>query len=141
MATILVVEDQPNQRLLYQMELEEEGYRVVLASDGREALQNVQGEHPDLVVLDLRMPGMDGIETLGRMMALNSRLPVIIYSAYNSFMDNFMSWAAEAYLVKSSNVDLLKAEIRRVLLKRGERGPIWLETGQGAPQLSVSPAG
>lgn len=141
MITVLLVEDQPNQRLLYQMELEEEGYRVVLASDGREAIQKVKEERPDLVVLDLRMPGMDGIETLGRMMALNSRLPVIIYSAYNSFMDNFMSWVADAYLVKSSNVDLLKAEIQRVLLKRGEKGPVWPEIGLSRAEPSAPLAG
>ena len=49
MSTILLVEDELNQRLLYQMELEDDGYRVVLASDGWEALQQVREEHPDLV--------------------------------------------------------------------------------------------
>ena len=121
MSTIMVVEDEPNQRLLYQMELEDEGYRVITASEGSEALQLVKKEHPDLVVLDLRMPGMDGVAVLERMMGLNPKLPVIIYSAYDLFRDNFMTWAAEVYLVKSSNVDVLKGEIQRVLSERKEQ--------------------
>ncbi len=126
MPTILLVEDELNQRLLYQMELEDEGYRVVLASDGWEALQQSKEEHPDLVVLDLGMPGMDGIEALGRMMDQNAKLPVIIYTGDENFKDNFMTWVADAYLVKRSNLDALKEEIERVLLERkGERYRIW----------------
>ena len=121
MSKIMVVEDEPNQRLLYRMELEDEGYRVVAVSSGREALARVEEVQPDLIVLDLRMPGMDGVAVLERMMGLNPRLPVIIYSAYDMFKDNFMTWAAEFYLVKSSNVDVLKKEIQRVLSKRREQ--------------------
>ena len=121
MTTILLVEDELNQRLLYQMELEDDGYRVVLASDGWEALQQVKEEHPDLVVLDLGMPGMDGIEALDRMMDQNAKLPVIIYSAYESFRDNYMTWTADAYVVKSSNLDVLMHEIERVLLERQKK--------------------
>ncbi len=117
MTTILVVEDELNQRLLYQMELEDDGYRVVLASDGLEALQQVEEEHPDLVVLDLGMPGMDGIEVLGRLLDQNAKLPVIIYSVYESFQNN-STWAADAYVVKSSNLEVLMHEIERVLLER-----------------------
>ena len=121
MTTILLVEDELNQRLLYQTELEDDGYRVILASDGWGALQQVKEEHPDLVVLDLGMPGMDGIEALWRMVGLNAKLPVIIYSAYDSSQDNFMTWLADAYLVKSSNLDVLKGEIEQVLLERQVR--------------------
>jgi CheY-like chemotaxis protein len=96
MPTILLVEDEANQRLLYQMELEDEGYHVVAAGNGREALQEAQRTRPDLVVLDLRMPGMDGLEALQRMMALNQSLPVIIHSAYETYKDNFITWAADA---------------------------------------------
>ena len=124
MVTVLLVEDEPNQRVLYQMELEDEGYDVIVASDGREALQKVEEVQANLVVLDLRMPGMDGIETLGRMMDLNPRLLVIVYSAYETFKDNFLTWAADAYLVKNSNLDVLKEEIRRVILAREEEGSL-----------------
>ena len=120
MATILLVEDEPNQSRLYRMELEDEGYHVISASDGREALQAVEGERPDLVVLDLHMPGMDGVEALSRLLSSDSSLPVIIHSAYEGFKDNFMTWSADAYLVKSSNLDGLKQEIQRVLAERAK---------------------
>lgn len=121
MKTILVVENDLNQRRLYQMELEEEGYCVVLVSDGREALRQMREDPPDLVVLDLLMPGLDGVETLDWMAELNLDLPVIIYSAYGG-LGRYISRAVDAYLVKSSDLDPLKAEVRRVLMKRGERG-------------------
>ncbi|OGG43990.1 MAG: hypothetical protein A3F84_15400 [Candidatus Handelsmanbacteria bacterium RIFCSPLOWO2_12_FULL_64_10] len=121
MKTILVVENDLNQRRLYQMELEEEGYRVVLVADGREALRQMKEDLPDLVVLDLLMPGLDGVETLDWMAELNLDLPVIVYSAYGG-LDRYMSRAVDAYLVKSSNLDPLKAEVRRALMKR-ERIP------------------
>ncbi len=130
MTTILLVEDELNQRLLYQTELEDDGYRVVLASDGWGALQQVKKEHPDLVVLDLGMPGMDGIEALWRMVGLNAKLPVIIYSAYDNSQDNFMTWLADAYLVKSSNLDVLKDEIEHVL-----------HESQGRASVSAAPWG
>ena len=127
MPTILLVEDEANQRLLYRMELEDEGYHVVAAGNGREALQEARRTRPDLVVLDLRMPDMDGLEALQRMPALNPRLPVIIHSAYETYKDHFMTWAADAYVVKSSNVDVLKAEIRQILSRLNNEGrrPVW----------------
>ena len=138
MPTILLVEDEANQRLLYQMELEDEGYEVVFACTGREALQEAQRERPDLVVLDLRMPDMDGLEALQRLMALNQKLPVVIHSAYETYKDNFMAWAADAYVVKSSNVDVLKAEIRQVLARLSNEGrrPVWGDSRRQAESLS-----
>ncbi len=69
---------------------------------------------------------MDGIEVLGRRMGLNAKLPVIIYSANESFKDNFMTWVADSYVVKNSNLDVLKEEIERVLLERKGGGcRIW----------------
>ncbi len=132
MNTILVVEDEPNQRLLYRMELENEGHRVVLASQGEEALEKVKEAKPDLVVLDMRIPVMDGMDFLDRMMGMNTKLPVIIYSAYDGTKDNFGSLSADAYLVKSSNLDLLKEEIKRILSQRKSEGrwPVWGENNK-----------
>ena len=115
MTKILVVDDERNIRRLYEKELKEEGYEVILAEDGREALESFQAHRPDLVVLDIRMPGMDGIETLGRLLAEDRRVPVILNSAYSSHKDNFLSWSADAYLVKSSDLDELKRTIRSLL--------------------------
>ena len=115
MTTILLVEDEANQRLLYQMELEDEGYHVVLASDGREALQMARDVHPDLLVLDLGMPGMDTIEILERMRAVSPQLPVIIHSAYEGSRSNFLTWVVDAYVTKSSDPDVLKEAINQAL--------------------------
>jgi DNA-binding NtrC family response regulator len=116
--TVLLVEDEANQRLLYQMELGDEGYRVLLASDGEQALESVRRDRPDVVVLDLLLPGIHGLELLDRIMGLNPALPVVIHSAYESYKDEFVTWAADAYVVKSSDLDVLKGEIARVIKAR-----------------------
>ena len=121
MPTILIVEDDEHQQLLYQEELKEEGYEVVVASSGEQALELVKKVSPDLVVLDIAMPGMDGVEALGRLLAQDNQLPVILHTAYATYKDNFMTWSADAYVVKSSDLSELKAEIGRVLAKRAKQ--------------------
>lgn len=115
MTKILIVDDESNIRLLYESELREEGYDVEVAANGREALERFALGHPDLVVLDIRMPGMDGIEALGRLLAEDRKVPVILNSAYASHKDNFLSWSADAYLVKSSDLTELKQTIKSLL--------------------------
>jgi len=118
MAAILIVEDDKNQRLLLQEELELDGYVVLAAANARDALDACSRAMPDLVVLDIGMPCMDGLELLGKLLGVNNRLPVVIYTAYSSYQDNFMSWAADAYLVKQSDLSELKRAIRNVLCTR-----------------------
>lgn len=115
MKKLLIVEDDPNQSILFKQELEDEGYNVVAASDGKDAIEKVEAEQPDLVIMDINMPGMDGIEALGKILAKNNRIPVIFHTAYSTYKDNFMSWAADAYIVKSSDMTELKAAIHRIL--------------------------
>ena len=125
MTKILIVDDEKNLRTLYDTELAEAGYKVILASDGNEALRLLESEKPDLVVLDIRMPGPDGLETMGRMLSRNNRLPIILNTAYSSYKESFLSWSADAYVVKSADLTELKTKIREVLLARAseERGP------------------
>jgi len=120
MPTILIVEDEEHQQILFEEELKEEGYDVVVASSGSQAIELIQRITPDLVVLDVAMPGMDGIEALGRLLARDNQLPVILHTAYATYKDNFMTWSADAYVVKSSDLSELKAEIERVLAKRSQ---------------------
>jgi DNA-binding response OmpR family regulator len=118
MSKILLVEDEKNQRTLYEQELLDEGYEVVTAADGREALSKIRETRPDLVVLDISMPGMDGIETLGKMLGEDNTIPVIFHTAYSSYKENFMTWSAEAYVVKSSDLTELKTKIKEALDSR-----------------------
>jgi CheY-like chemotaxis protein len=114
-AVILVVEDDPNQCLLYAKEIRGAGYDVVTARDGREALELVEKARPDLVVMDVSMPGIDGIEAMSRMLARDHKLPIILNTAYATYRESFRSWSADAYVVKSSDLTELKNTIKKVL--------------------------
>jgi two-component system, response regulator, stage 0 sporulation protein F len=120
MNRILLVEDDTNQALLYQAELEAEGYEIVLAKNGREAVNIVKTVQPDLVVMDISMPGMDGIEAMGRILSQHNTLPVILNTAYASYKDNFLSWSADAYVIKQSDLTELKATIKKLLQKKAD---------------------
>ena len=77
----------------------------------------VETDPPDVVVLDIRMPRMDGIEAMGRILGRRNDMPVILNSAYSSYKDDFRSWPADAYVIKSSDTGELKRTIKRVLGK------------------------
>ncbi|MCB1196634.1 response regulator [bacterium] len=115
---VLVVEDDRNQGKLYAEELREEGYSVTIATSGAEALDIIRSQRIELVVLDICMPGKDGIETLSDIMAIDNHMPVVINSAYGTYRDNFMTWAADAFVVKSSNLSELKSTVRLTLDKK-----------------------
>jgi DNA-binding response OmpR family regulator len=116
--TILVVDDEESIRKLYQLELMDEGYEVILAADGQEALQKIEQENPDLVILDIRMPKVDGIEFLDRFAQTGKKLPIIINSAYTDYRMDIKTWAAETYMVKSSDISDLKAEVKKLLMAK-----------------------
>lgn len=115
---ILLIEDDAALRMLYEDELGEEGYEVLSARDGKEGLRRYEQERPDLVVLDIVMPVMDGIETLNAILGKDRRVPVILNTAYAQYKENFMTWGAEAYVIKSSDLTELKEKIRDVLSQR-----------------------
>ncbi len=123
MPTVLIVDDDQNQRLLYQEELSYEGYDVVEAASGQEAIAIVQSDGIDVVVLDIAMPGMDGVEALSRILAIDNKMPVVLNTAYSSYKDDFMTWAADAYVVKSSDLSGLKQQIAEAVRKRGIQPP------------------
>ena len=118
MEKVLCVDDDLSLLRLYQEELTEEGYKVLLAKDGKEALKRFEKESPNVVVMDIRMPLMDGIETLTAMLGKDRQVPVILNTAYPQYRENFMTWGAEAYVIKSSDLTELKQKIREVLDKR-----------------------
>ena len=113
--TILVVDDEQSIRFLYREELEEDGYRVITAADGEEALRKVRKDKPDLITLDIRMPGMDGIEVLHRIREMDKEIPVIMSTAYGEYRNDFNVWASDAYVIKTANLGELKKTIKRLL--------------------------
>lgn len=118
MAKILVVDDEKSIRLLYEQELLDEGYQVSVAENGKECLDILEQEDFDVVIMDIKMPQMDGIEALGKIVSKYRDLPVVLNTAYSSYQDDFRSWPAEAYVVKSSDLSELKLTIKEILEKR-----------------------
>ena len=117
MTKLLIVEDEENLRDLYEEYLIEAGYEVVKASNGKEAVDLVDRGGIDLVIMDIKMPEMDGIEALSRVIGVERKIPVIIYTAYSNYKSNFMTWAADAYLTKSVNLDELGEKISELVSK------------------------
>lgn len=111
---ILVVDDEKNILKLYQAELEDEGYTVVTANSGREAMEVFESENPDLVTLDILMPDIDGIQVLRQMKEKKPNIPIIMLTAYD-YRDDFSVWVSDAYVVKSSDLSNLKATIRQIV--------------------------
>jgi DNA-binding response OmpR family regulator len=116
MKTILVVDDEKHVCLLYEEELKDEGYNVLTAFNGREALDILAKQMPDLVLLDLKMPEMDGAEFLRQVRMIHKNLPIIISTAYGDYaQQDFSVWLSNDYLVKSADFGELKAKVRKIL--------------------------
>lgn len=116
MKNILIVDDEEDIRSLYESEFETEGYRAYSVSTGNEALDFVdKNMNLDLVILDIKMDDMDGLEVLENIRTKTGKVPVILNSAYSTYKNNFTSWLADAYLVKSSNLSELKDKVRELL--------------------------
>lgn len=115
MKKILLVDDDESIQLLYREEFQDEGYEVVSAINGEDALIRFQEDLPDLVILDIQMPGMNGIEVLRQMKMLKPTVPVILSSAYHEYKQDLGVWASDEYVVKSADVDDLKQAVRKLL--------------------------
>jgi DNA-binding response OmpR family regulator len=114
---ILVVEDEPHLLELYQKELEDEGFKVITATDGEQAITLTKKALPDLVVLDIKInPAYGGgLEVLKEIKKFDKHIPVILNSAYTTFKADFSSWMADAYIIKSSDLSELKRTIKELL--------------------------
>ncbi len=113
--TIMCVDDEPNLLRLYEQVLSEDGFTVVSAHSGNEAISKIQSQPVDLVVLDIRMDDKDGLEVLRELKLKDPDLPVILHSAYNTYKSDFTSWLAVDYLVKSADLTQLRTRIRELL--------------------------
>ena len=121
MAKLLIVEDDESQRFLYQEELQEEGYEVVLANNGKEALKCLEGTLFDLIILDIRMPEMDGIEALGKIVSRYKKISVILHTAYPEYRNQSIASLADAFILKSSDLSLLKKTVKELLEEKKKR--------------------
>ncbi len=115
---ILAVDDERHIVRLVQVNLERQGYQVVTAFDGKEALEKVESEHPDLIVLDVMMPYMDGFEVLKNLKknAVTRDIPVIMLTAKAQDADVFRGWQSgvDCYLTKPFNPMELIAFVKRI---------------------------
>jgi len=114
---ILLVDDEANQREMYKRRLERAGYRVRLADSAEAAVEAVQSQRPGVVVLDIAMPERDGLTALYEILDLDPSLPVIINTAYPAYADNFLAWAADAYVEKSVDIGPLLNAIEQALTR------------------------
>ncbi len=115
MAKILIVDDEINIRLLYKEEFQDFGHQITLASTAEEAIEKIQQSKPDLIILDIKMPGTDGIEFITKLKEEKSDIPVVLCSAYGGFKDDFRVWASDAYVIKSANLTELKTIVNQIL--------------------------
>ncbi len=113
--TLLVIDDDDNIRELLTLEFTDLGYTVIGAENGFNGIQILKEQDVDLIILDIKMPGMDGIEVLEKIMSIRRELPVILHSAYSHYKENYLTWAAMAYVVKSSNMEELVQNVERLL--------------------------
>ena len=114
---LLIVDDERNIRTLFRDELEEAGYEVRTAGTGHDALEKVEEELPDLVVLDIRMEDMTGLEVLEQIRLKHEVLPVIMCTAVRGLQDDFTVWDSKVsdYITKPVDLDVLKQKIEKAL--------------------------
>jgi DNA-binding response OmpR family regulator len=133
-ARILIVDDEPNVRLLFRTALETDGYIVSEAEDGPAALADLSGDGADLVLLDLRMPGLDGLEVLRRLREAGHDVPVVIVTAHGRIPDVVaaMKLGAVDFLPKPVTPARLRAVVGRLGARRDDDRP-----GPAIPGLKV----
>ena len=118
MARILIVDDEEHIRTLYTLELEDEGHQVLALETGEGLVEQIGAFDPDVVILDIKMVGVSGLDVLQEVRSRYYDLPVILCSAYGSYKGDVKSIAADYYVVKSSDLTELKQKIDNALAAR-----------------------
>jgi DNA-binding response OmpR family regulator len=117
-ARLLIVDDEEHIRTLYTLELEDEGYEVLALGTGKDLAAHIRGFQPDVVILDIKMVDVSGLDVLQEVRNEFYDLPVILCSAYGSYKGDIKSIAADYYVVKSSDLTELKKKIKSALEAR-----------------------
>ena len=141
MAKILVVDDEPNIREVVGQYLRREGYAVVSAADGEEALQAYKRERPDLVVLDLMLPKLGGLEVYRRLLGTEGRVPLIMLTARGEEEDRIvgLSMGADDYVVKPFSPRELVARVTAVLRRAEDASAGTQERILAFDELEIDP--
>jgi CheY-like chemotaxis protein len=113
---ILIADDDENARVMCERELRDEGYITHSASSGLEALEFME-KNPqiDLVILDFKMPSLTGIQVLQQLRGKKVKVPVILYTDYSAYRNDFSTGLADAHVVKSSDFTELKEKVKEIL--------------------------
>jgi len=114
---LLIVDDQPGVRRLLEEVLQEEGYRAVTAANGTEALEMMPRLQPRAVILDFKMPGLDGLGTLKKLRERNSEVPVIMMTACGELdaAEDIKKYGVHHYMVKPFDLDEVRSLVKEVL--------------------------
>ena len=115
MPKLLVVDDETYIRMLYKKEFEGDGYEVSLASNTDEALDMMQKQQPDIVILDIELGKESGLALLNRLRQEYRECAIVLNSAYSTYKSDFQSWLADAYIMKSSDLNPLKEKVKTLL--------------------------
>ena len=114
---ILLVDDEEDIRFLFSSVLKEEGYNTFEASNSAECFKILETEKIDLCLLDIKLKGESGIDILQRIVKEYKGMKTILATAYSAYQDDFSTWSADGYWVKSQDTDSLKEEVKKVLAK------------------------
>ncbi|MBN1385195.1 MAG: response regulator [Elusimicrobia bacterium] len=117
MKTILLVEDEESLSTIISDELREEGYEVLTAYTGRECREHLAEVTPDLVIMDIKLPDVSGLQLLDDVRRKSANLPIVISTAFDNYKKDYEVWAAGVsdYMVKPVELDDLKARIKKIL--------------------------
>jgi DNA-binding response OmpR family regulator len=139
MAKILLVEDDVNLREIYSARFAAESYEVITASDGEEALATAVRERPDLIVLDVMMPGRDGLSVLRQLREQRNRVPVILLTAREGLSERVegLDLGADDYITKPFSIEELIARLRAVWRRLSGQGLSLLQLADLTLNLST----
>lgn len=133
MERILVIEDEPSIAMLLQYNLEKAGYEVLTAADGKEGLEKAVGEHPDLLILDLMLPGMDGMDICKTLRQEKNHIPILMLTARGDEFDKVLGLelGADDYLTKPFSPREVIARVKAILRRTNTTGGL----GAGAEKV------
>lgn len=138
--TITVVEDEPALAEALRFNLERQGYRVTVVHDGHAAVREIEHSSPDLVVLDVMLPGLDGFEVCRRV-RMRSTVPILMLTARGEEVDRVLGLeiGADDYLTKPFSLREFQARVRALLRRAAGREPVERSEPQQAGNLRISP--